>query len=555
MLAAPFVKPRRVCKRFSTSRCWELFAAQTVFSGNRGAGASASASSGGYILSTEATPKRQQRLPKWAILLIVAAAVALIAGIFLFRVFTGTAKPPPRADDPIETPNHPSLIAIPLETNVTALAKALDDAIPVTLWTINQKVDKCVSAQRVRLFKKDIKVSPDLGCTITGTVTRGAIRLRGEGDEIIADIPINAAISARNVGGVLKETATGSATAHARVRLSMREDWTPAATVRLSYDWSTPPGIDFLGQRITFTDQADEKLQPIVRKLESDLPRELAKLDVRSQIEDAWRQSFTSLLLNEQNPSVWMRVTPAQLSYGGYTFSNDKLRLNLGMEAGIETFVGPRPEDPKPTPLPPLVKELKGNQLRLFIPVIADYAQLEPVVLEALTKRSARPFDLPGLGPVTAKFSKVTAYGTTNGRIAMGLDLAARTASATSDTVGTVWVSARPVNEPNSRKVSFTDLEVRGKTNGFGSDLLVELVNSPALSEVVADALTQNFTKDFEELLGKIHRAIEEKREGDFVIRADITKVETGTLKAGGQGIYLPVWADGKARVEYVSTK
>src|SRR5690606_11795500 len=147
-------------------------------------------------------------------------------------------------------------------------------------------------------------------------------------------------ISARNVGGVLKgETATGAAMAHARVRLNLREDWTPAATVRLAYDWTTPPGIDFLGQRISFTDQADARLSPIIRDLERTLPGEIARLNVRAKVGGAWRQSFTSLELNAEDPSVWMRVTPQRLSYGGYSLSGGKLRLRLGMEASTETFV------------------------------------------------------------------------------------------------------------------------------------------------------------------------------------------------------------------------
>ncbi|RYE02714.1 MAG: DUF4403 family protein, partial [Sphingomonadales bacterium] len=334
-----------------------------------------------------------------AALAVLAAAIAAI----LFWSRDTTVEPPPRVNDSVEAPKQASLIAVPIETDVAALSQALERAIPRTLWTIDQHFDKCVAAKRVRLFKKDLKVTPHIGCNVIGTVTRGAIRLRGQGEDIIVDIPIHANISARNVGGVLKgETATGDAVAHARIRLTLREDWTPAATVKLAYDWTTPPGIDFLGQRITFADKADEKLQPIVRELEQTLPREIAKLDVRAKVSDAWRQSFTSLLLNEENPTVWMRVTPQQLSYGGYSLSGGRLRLKLGMEAGTETFVGPRPQDPKPTPLPPLVREAKGEQLRFFIPVIADYAQLEPVVLKALTKRSQRPFDLPGIGPVTA---------------------------------------------------------------------------------------------------------------------------------------------------------
>ncbi|NWP15614.1 DUF4403 family protein, partial [Escherichia coli] len=84
------------------------------------------------------------------------------------------------------------------------------------------------------------------------------------------------------------------------------------------YDWTAPPGIDFLGRRITFTDKADEKLRPVVRDLEQSLPREIAKLNIRARVADAWRQSFTSLQLNAENPPVWMRITPQKLNYGGY---------------------------------------------------------------------------------------------------------------------------------------------------------------------------------------------------------------------------------------------
>ena len=498
-------------------------------------------------------PARPFRRRRYAIIAIALAVLAAAVVILLWWSRDTHVEPPPRVNDAIEAPHQASLIAVPIETDISAFAQAVERAIPRTLWTIDKHFDKCVAAQRVRLFKKSIKVTPDIGCNVIGTVTRGAIRLRGQGEDIIADIPIVANISARNVGGVLKgETATGAAMAHARVRLNLREDWTPAATVRLAYDWTTPPGIDFLGQRISFTDQADARLQPIVRDLERTLPGEIANLNVRAKVSEAWRQSFTSLELNAENPPVWMRVTPQRLSYGGYSLSGGKLRLRLGMEAATETFVGPRPEDPKPTQLPPLKREASGSQLKFFLPVIADYAQLEPVVLKALTKRAQRPFDLPGIGPVMARFDKITAYGTTGGRIAMGITLAAKPVGSAEETIGIVWVSARPVNQPGSLQVSFADLEVRGNTNGVGGDILVQLANSPALAGSVAEALTQNFARDFQKLLAKVQRAIVEKRTGDFVIRAEIGKVGTGALKASGQGLYLPVWAEGSARVEYV---
>jgi hypothetical protein len=153
---------------------------------------------------------------------------------------------------------------------------------------------------------------------------------------------------------------------------------------------------------------------------------------------------------------------------------------------------------------------------------------------------------------VTARFDKVVAYGTTGGRIAVGLSLAAkRAADAGAPTVGTIWLAAQPVNTPGSAKVGFDNLTVTGDTNGVAGDLLVGLGNSPAVSALITGALGQNFTGDLDDLLGKIRHAIAEKRVGDFVIRADLTKVETGRIEAHGQGLYLPVRVGGDARITY----
>jgi hypothetical protein len=482
----------------------------------------------------------------------------LIAAATGFCLLSGCSKPrpaepPPRAHDAVPVPRESSVLAVPVDADQTVLTNAIEKALPRELWSIDKKVAKCVPPQKVKLFGKRINVTPAIGCTIVGTVQRGAVTLHGEGQDIVADLPILARISARDVAGILKgETATGTAHAQARIRLDLRRDWRPTGTVRLRYDWTTPPGIDFLGQRITFTDMADRKLQPIVRQLEKDLPRELAKADLRGQITPLWRRSFAVIELNHDKPPVWMRVTPQRLIYGGYKLEAGRVRLSLGLETLTETFVGPKPAALPPTPLPDLVKAKTDGRFRFFIPVIADYQELEPVILRALTKRSRRPFNLPGLGAVNARFDKVVAYGTTGGRIAVGLTLGATPASGIGGTThGTIWIAARPINEQNSAKIAFADLSVTGNTDGVGGNLLLTLGNSPAVSGMIADALVQNFARDLDDLTGKIRRAIESKQEGAFAINAHIDSVQTGVIRAYGEGLYLPVRATGDARVVY----
>lgn len=480
--------------------------------------------------------------PLWSVLILCAACQ---------QKPVDTA--PPRATDAVPVPRERSLIAVPVDADASALRRAIEEAIPRTLWTVNQHSSRCIAPQEVKILGAQVKVTPPISCTIVGTVDRGPVTLRGEGREIIANLPIHARISARDIGGLLKgETATGSAMVQARIVIDVSRDWQPQGKVRLHYDWTTPPGIDFLGQRISFTDKADEKLRPIVAQLERDLPRELAKMNLRAEAERLWRQAFATLEVNKRNPPVWMRVTPAKIYYNGYSMRGQTLRLDLGMEAVTETFVGDRPAPPAPTPLPPLDRSQAGSRLSFYIPVTANYRELEPVIARALKKRSARPFDLPGIGAVAVQFDGVTCYGATGGRVAVGVNVRARPqSSGVEETHGRIWLAARPVNAPNSARVGFADPIITGDTDGIGGDMLLAVGQSPGFADLIAGALTQNFAKDIDELKGKIGRAIAMKREGDFVIRATADRFETGQIHAYGQGLHLPVRATGKAQISY----
>ena len=486
-----------------------------------------------------------------------AFAALLLIGSFTACDRKTAVEAPPRATDKAPSPKQTSLIAVPIDASTASLRQALERAVPKTLWTINRRERACVKPQRVKLFGKKVKVTPAIACTIVGQVTRGDLRLRGEGKEFVVDVPLHARISARDVGGVLKgETATGAAMAHARVRIDLTPDWRTQGKARITYGWTKAPGIDFLGRRITFTDEADAKLKPVVASVEREVNREIAKIDIRGQAADIWRQAFTSLELNRENPPVWMRVTPQRILYGGYRLDGQRINLNLGLEAITESFVSGRPADPAPTPLPRLVRETPKPHFDVRVPVIADYAQLQPVVDRALAKRAARPFVLPKVGPMMVEFGKSTIYGAPGGRIAIGVDVDAKLKARTgAPTRGRIWMTATPINEPGSAEVSFTGLVINGDTDGVGGDLLILLGRSPEFAPLIAAALTQNFTHDLEELQGKIKRAVDQRREGAFLIRTRVDRFETGVIKAYGNGLYLPVRMVGGASVDYRPAK
>lgn len=459
---------------------------------------------------------------------------------------------PARIDTAPDFPLQTSSIVVPISGSLDDLQRALEAQTPQKLWSIDKQLDQCVAPKRIDLGIARVKVLPKLGCHIVGDVRRGRLILGGSGDRLTITMPIHATIAANNLGGLVSKTATGDAVIHAVARLSIVGNWSPGAKVAIAYDWTTPPGIDFLGKRIEFASKADARLKPVIAGLEQSLPRELNKLNLRAKLASAWKQGFTSILLNRERPPAWMRITPKRLGFGGYRVDRRKLVLTLSADALTETFVGNRPVDPVATPLPPPAPTVGKRGLNFFIPVLADYAQLEPVVRRALLKRAQKGISLAGIGPVDVEFGKVTVYATTGGHLAVGVVAKAKARNATLITTkGEVWLTAIPYNVPNSQLVRVRDVTIATDTDSSITNLLVALFKDGSIRDSIAQGLSHDFAPDYAKVLVAARKAIGAKREGDFLLSADVTKVENGTLAVTGKGLFMPVHAAGQATITY----
>lgn len=486
-------------------------------------------------------------------------------------------RAPARIETAANFPKQASTIVVPLTVNLADLEARLNQSTPTRLWAINRREPKCIPAQRVTICPihkqkckgtncknvgckfgiKGTKVTPDVACNIVGQVTRGRIYLSGRGDQIFVMMPIKAAISARDVGGVIKrETANASANVRATVKMSVNKAWSPVAKVDIDYNWSEPPGIDFLGKRIRFVRKADAELARVIAGLERDLSREISRVHTRAMIEGAWRQSFTSIMLNRERPPAWMRITPQQLGFGGYRVRGQQLEMILAAETITETFVGDRPTNPEIKPLPPPARIAGDRGLRFHIPMLADYAELEPVLERALNKLAKKGISLDGIGPVDVKFGKVTVYATEGGKLAVGIRANADIIrSPLKGTNGEIWLSAIPYNQANSQIIRVRDLQIAGRTDRETVNLLFSLFEDPEVLSEISSALTEDFNKDYQKILVAAKKAVAQRREGDFTLSAVVDKVSHGTVIVTGQGLFLPVDVTGMASIRYTPSR
>ncbi|QLC21998.1 DUF4403 family protein [Parasphingopyxis sp. CP4] len=464
---------------------------------------------------------------------------------------------PPRVDDAPHFDEQISTVTAPVAISLDQIQAALRQRIPRQLWSINEREEACIPAETISIGDRRVEITPDISCRLVGTVTRGPITLGGSGSTLLIQFPVNATVSAREVAGTsIRETATGSAVVRLEAQFTVGPDWQLQPDIEIAYGWSEPPGIEILGQRIQFVSLADRELGRVIASLEREMETALARTDVRSLVSEAWAEGFAVVELNRENPQAWMRITPRELAIAGIEVRGRQLLINAGLEAVTETFVGERPEANDPTPLPQQAESLASPGVHFVMPVIASYAELEPVLLRELREMNERGIALEGVGTIEADFKSVTMYATENDRLAVGIEVDFQVddedrARDWTRTEGMIWLTGVPYNEPNDRTVEIHDLELYGDTDRLTGDLLVRFAMGPALQQRIASALTEDFTNDYNDLLEDAEEAIAELPiDNSWMVRAEMGEVRHGRIRVTGPGLFLPVEIDGEARIE-----
>jgi len=486
----------------------------------------------------------------------LAASICLVLALTLGGCGSGGEPDgPPRATSVPKFEPRNSTLVVPIDLSLDDLQAALERKAPHKLWSIDKPNQKCIGGQRIRAFGANVKVTPDIDCRIVGEVTRGRLTLSGSGNRLTILLPVNATVAARDVGGTLKgKTATAAAVVRAQVSLALDRNWNASAKVDISYDWQEPPGIEFLGQRIEFAKKADNALAKVIGDLERSLQEEVARAQLRPMLNDAWQEGFTVIELSKRNPPAWLRVTPSGMGLAGYAVNGRKLTLTVGLLAKTETFVGDRPPNPTPIALPPQIAVPASTGLSFFMPVFADYAELEPPLLKALRKLAKKGIRIDGVGSINATFNKVTVYATGNNRLAIGIDaevepIGERTGISWGKSKGRVWLTGVPISQANSRLVRVTDLQIHGNTDGMATNLLLLLVSTDSVREQIAGSITEDFSKDYDKVLGKAARAIANKQVGRFRLSATIDQVSHEAVQVTGAGLFTPAVVTGRGQI------
>ena len=233
----------------------------------------------------------------------------------------------------------------------------------------------------------------------------------------------------------------------------------------------------------------------------------------------------------------------------------NQVTTDLMRQSDLEVFVGEEPEKPSATGLGPNIGISRGRGFEVTVPVLADYTEIEPVILRALKRLGERGIKVEELGELKVDFEEVTLYATDNGRLAVGVEAEVAPVGNITGRIwgrsrGKVWLTADPVTEPGSEVVSVTNLEIFGDMDNNVGDLLVRVIQSENVTAQIQRELVEDFTKDYDEVIGKTRDGVRSVRLGGFDLSFTISEIEHGEIRATGKGLFMPVSAYGQVKTK-----
>ncbi len=375
--------------------------------------------------------------------------------------------------------------------------------------------------------------------------------MSGSGQTLAMAMPVNIEISTKDVGGIIKsETATGSANVRASAAADIDENWTTTAAINADYSWNDRIGVNILGQRITFASKVDPKVREAIGKFQRSIPAQIEALALKDRLSEAWAKGFSAIQLSD-NPAAWLRFTPGSVGYSGYEVSDGAIRLSLMANGVTETFLGPKPSDPKPVPLPKLARNLPPAGFQFYLPVLANYNTLEEGAEKALRRGEEQTFDVPNVGKVKVTFNDVTIYQTTNGALAIGVEINADPADEFFDTNGTIWLSAVPKIDNARRVASVDDLRIATKTDNGAFKLLASILSLRVVNDRLKGAMRYDFNQKYAEALAKANSALNRELTESLYLTGQITNAVVDRVVATPEGLFLGLDVTGTAALRY----
>jgi len=354
------------------------------------------------------------------------------------REAPSTKSAPPDLGAPPPSAPELSRFSVPLEYDVTAVLRLVDQVVPTTFGSMDSV--RTVNGDERKHYAFEATRGP-FTAFATGREMHlratFAYRARGYFKPRFAPTLSAGCGSEKEQPRIVVELATP---------LSLTSDWHLVSHARLvTIRPATTEGRDRCDVGILHTDVTDRVIGAARSALEAKLPdidRKVGTVDLTGRVTEWWRLLRRPIRLTD---SVWLSLQPEQLRMGKVRGEARVLTVPVSLDARPRIVTGQEPSISL-APLPPLAKDTVTDGFRIQMDGVVDYATATRAVTSAL---AGRRFTRAGR---TVAVDSVTVLPASRGRLLLAIAFAG-------DASGRLQLIGTPRYQPAAGLVDVPDLD------------------------------------------------------------------------------------------------
>lgn len=338
--------------------------------------------------------------------------------------------------------------------------------------------------------------------------------------------------------GLRNKKINGQLELIADLKISVGKNWCPVLTADLNYRWLSDPMIKVAGKfKINLRKSADKTLQRKLQDIEQKFTNLIDCSELRTRIAKNWKVHHLPIKIPNQERS-FLELTPRSVAISDTKPMDD--HLSMAFEVIAFSKVTQNQVQPQPLALPDLSHTIvTPGSVEFSLLFNLTYDQIRKLVSDKLLDPSSQS--------VHEQFT-ITSFDLypSNERLIFDLGFKTKGYAGFFQTSGKLYLSAKPVADPDSNSLRFDDLQF---TRIIDSDLWSAF--STVLHNQILETLKKSAVIDLSRQVDKLEQSItrtlsDPSRTGGLIVQASPPEVRLVTVNPQ---------ADSLAAIIHVSTR
>ena len=184
--------------------------------------------------------------------------------------------------------------------------------------------------------------------------------------------------------------ANGSIALNYKTTIEIDKNWKLVAkTTPNGFQWIETPKLNVIGVSVPVTPIANIALQKSEKLITDQIDAALAQMvDLKKYVTMAWTEAQKPMQVSAEN-NLWVRITPKDVLVSPFETKGQKLNVSISLQALIESFMGVKPEQNKPTAVPAFkMAATQPKEFNLNIAADATYDKISEMAKSQLVNKT-----------------------------------------------------------------------------------------------------------------------------------------------------------------------